>query len=85
MGSSAIIKLGLHVGRCISVTLNSRLDYYGTAANLAARLQAIAEPGQAVVSEMTRRLIGGTFNFDGESVDFSISAGEDGAHVGRYG
>ena len=28
-GSTAI---GLHSGRCISVTLNGRLDYYGTAA-----------------------------------------------------
>ena len=33
------IKVGLHVGRCISVTLNNRLDYYGTAANKAARLE----------------------------------------------
>jgi len=36
---SAIITLGLHTGRCIAVTLNNRLDYYGTAANKAARLE----------------------------------------------
>ena len=35
-----ILKLGLHFGRCISVTLNDKLDYYGSTANMAARLQA---------------------------------------------
>lgn len=44
------IKLGLHVGRCISVTLNNRLDYYGTAANKAARLESQSEGGDIVIS-----------------------------------
>jgi len=35
----AIITLGVHTGCCIAVTLNNRLDYYGTAANKAARLE----------------------------------------------
>jgi len=42
-----IIKLGLHVGRCISVTLNDRLDYYGSTANKAARLE-----GQSLGSDI---------------------------------
>lgn len=46
----AIIKLGLHVGRCISVTLNGRLDYYGTAANKAARLEGQSMGGDIVMS-----------------------------------
>ncbi len=45
-----IIKLGLHCGRCISVTLNNRLDYYGTAANKAARLEAQSTGGDIVLS-----------------------------------
>ena len=45
-----IIKLGIHVGRCISVTLNDRLDYYGTAANKAARLQGQSTGGDIVLS-----------------------------------
>ena len=49
------IKLGLHVGRCISVTLNNRLDYYGTAANKAARLEGQSLGGDIVMSlEFTR-------------------------------
>jgi class 3 adenylate cyclase len=45
-----IIKLGLHCGRCISVTLNNRLDYYGSAANKAARLEAQSAGGDIVLS-----------------------------------
>lgn len=45
------IKVGLHVGRCISVTLNNRLDYYGTAANKAARLEGESLGGDIVCSE----------------------------------
>ncbi|MDP6574235.1 MAG: adenylate/guanylate cyclase domain-containing protein [Rhodospirillales bacterium] len=44
------IKLGLHVGRCIAVTLNKRLDYYGSAANKAARLEAQSRGGDIVMS-----------------------------------
>ncbi len=51
-GGSAdlVIKLGLHVGPCIAVTLNGRLDYFGSTVNLAARLQAQSEGGDIVVS-----------------------------------
>ncbi len=45
-----VIKLGLHSGRCISVTLNNRLDYYGTAANKAARLEGQSSGGDIVLS-----------------------------------
>ena len=46
----AIIKLGFHTGRCISVTLNNRLDYYGSAANMAARLQGCSQGSDMVLS-----------------------------------
>ena len=45
------VKLGLHTGRCISVTLNGKLDYYGAAANMAARLQGQSHGGDIVLSE----------------------------------
>ena len=44
------IKLGLHEGACIAVTLNERLDYFGTTVNLAARLQNESRGGDIVVS-----------------------------------
>lgn len=46
-----VVKLGLHVGRCISVTLNGRLDYYGSTANMAARLEAQSQGGDIVLSQ----------------------------------
>ncbi len=36
----------------------------GDTPNLAARLQALAEPGSVVVAEFTRRLLGGTFDLN---------------------
>ena len=45
-----MIKLGFHAGRCIAVSLNNRLDYYGTAANKAARLQNQSVGGDIVIS-----------------------------------
>ena len=45
------IKLGLHQGPCIAVTLNDRLDYFGSTVNLAARLQGESHGGDIVLSE----------------------------------
>ena len=45
-----VIKLGLHGGPCIVVTLNDRLDYFGSTANLAARLQGQSRGGDIVLS-----------------------------------
>jgi class 3 adenylate cyclase len=44
------IKLGLHAGPCIAVTLNDRLDYFGSTVNLAARLQGRSEGDDLVFS-----------------------------------
>lgn len=45
------LKMGLHGGRCIAVTLNERLDYFGSTVNLAARLQGRSRRGEVVLSE----------------------------------
>jgi class 3 adenylate cyclase len=45
------VKLGLHCGACIAVTLNDRLDYFGRTVNLAARLQGESRGGDIVLSE----------------------------------
>jgi class 3 adenylate cyclase len=46
-----IVKLGLHCGPCIAVTLNDRLDYFGRTVNLAARLQGESRGGDIVLSK----------------------------------
>lgn len=45
------LKIGLHTGACIAVTLNERLDYFGTTVNLAARIQDLSRSGDIVVSQ----------------------------------
>jgi class 3 adenylate cyclase len=37
-----ILKIGLHMGAAIAVTLNERLDYFGQTVNIAARVQNLA-------------------------------------------
>jgi class 3 adenylate cyclase len=45
------LKLGVHTGPCIVVNSNERLDYFGQTVNVAARVQALAEGDQLVVTD----------------------------------
>jgi class 3 adenylate cyclase len=49
-GRDLVIKLGVHQGPSIAVTLNDRLDYFGSTVNMAARLQGQSRGGDIVVS-----------------------------------
>ena len=51
-GEDLVIKLGLHAGPCIAVTLNERLDYFGSTVNMAARLQGQSNGGDIVFSKV---------------------------------
>lgn len=44
------IKVGVHKGPALAVTLNEQLDYFGTTVNLAARLQRESKGGEVVLS-----------------------------------
>jgi len=44
------LKAGMHTGPCIAVTLNDRLDYFGSTVNLAARLEGQSTGGDVVIS-----------------------------------
>ena len=37
------IKIGIHEGPCLAVTLNERQDYFGQTVNIAARVQGLAD------------------------------------------
>ena len=45
------LKVGIHTGRAIAVTLNDRLDYFGTAVNTAARLEGQSDGTDIIISE----------------------------------
>jgi class 3 adenylate cyclase len=44
------LKAGLHTGPCIAVTLNDRLDYFGSTVNMAARLESLSSGNDVIVS-----------------------------------
>ncbi len=45
-----VLKLGIHAGPSVVVTLNDRLDYFGSTVNMAARLQGQSAGGDIVLS-----------------------------------
>lgn len=46
-----IVKIGIHHGPCIAVTLNDRLDFFGGAVNIAARTQQQAGGGETLITQ----------------------------------
>jgi len=44
------LRVGIHAGPCLAVTLNDRLDYFGTAVNVAARVEHEADGGEIVLT-----------------------------------
>jgi class 3 adenylate cyclase len=48
------LKAGIHYGSCIAVTLNERLDYFGSTVNIAARLESLSSGDDVIVSSAVR-------------------------------
>jgi class 3 adenylate cyclase len=46
-----LIKIGIHEGPCLAVTLNDRLDYFGQTVNIAARVQGLADSQAILVTK----------------------------------
>ncbi len=46
-----VLKVGLHSGPCLNVTLNDRPDYFGTTVNIAARVQGLSRGGDVVFTD----------------------------------
>jgi class 3 adenylate cyclase len=46
-----LLKMGIHEGPCLAVTLNEQQDYFGQTVNLAARVQGLAASRAIVVTE----------------------------------
>ena len=45
-----VLKIGIHTGHSIVVTLNDRLDYFGQTVNIASRIQGLADAGEIYIS-----------------------------------
>jgi class 3 adenylate cyclase len=49
------LKVGIHSGPCVAVTINNRLDYFGSTVNMASRLEALdASFDGAIISSAVR-------------------------------
>ena len=46
-----VLKIGIHAGHSIVVTLNDRLDYFGQTVNISSRIQGLADAGEIYISE----------------------------------
>ncbi len=53
-----ILKIGIHRGAAIAVTLNDRLDYFGQTVNIAARVQNVAGGDEICLTEEMRQAPG---------------------------
>ena len=53
-----ILKIGIHRGAAIAVTLNDRLDYFGQTVNIAARVQNVAGGDEICLTEEVRQAPG---------------------------
>jgi class 3 adenylate cyclase len=49
------LKAGMHYGPCIAVTLNDKLDYFGSTVNLASRLEKFSSGDDIIVSDVVRQ------------------------------
>lgn len=71
------LKAGMHSGPCIAVTLNDRLDYFGSTVNMAARLEGLSTGNDVIISRSVyddpevRELINST-ETDIQAVPFEI-------------
>jgi class 3 adenylate cyclase len=79
------LKIGLHAGACLAVTLNDRLDYFGQTVNIAARVQALAGADEIVITDDVLSLPGAAelisgLQIDGSSVALKGIAGDVAVH-----
>jgi len=68
-----ILKVGVHAGPCISVTLNDRSDYFGTTVNTAARVEGLSNGNdivftESLLSQAEAMAIAKNYNYEQSSV-----------------
>lgn len=49
------LKVGLHLGPCVAIDSNARLDFFGQTVNIAARVQGLAEGREVVLTDAVYR------------------------------
>jgi adenylate cyclase len=47
---ATLVRVGIHMGPCVAVTANDRLDYFGTTVNIASRVEHEAQGGEVAAT-----------------------------------
>lgn len=69
-----VLKIGLHKGAAIAVTLNDRLDYFGQTVNIAARVQNLADADEIYVSDEVYDAEGVSAELAGHAVNEQLAS-----------
>jgi class 3 adenylate cyclase len=72
-GEMLNLKIGVHAGSCIAIQTNHQIDYFGSAVNVAARVQGVARGGEIVVTDTIWNAPG----VQGLAQDFGLEATSD--------
>jgi class 3 adenylate cyclase len=72
-GEMLNLKIGVHAGSCIAIQTNHQIDYFGSAVNVAARVQGVAHGGEIVVTDTIWKAPG----IQGLVDDFGLEATPD--------
>jgi class 3 adenylate cyclase len=88
-GDGLALKVGLHHGACLAVTLNDRLDYFGQTVNIAARVQALAGADEIVITDDVYAVDGASelveeLEIESSSVELKGVAGDIRVHGLRW-
>src|SRR5436189_277362 len=78
---AASMKIGLHAGACLAVTLNDRFDYFGQTMNIAAWVQGLGGADEIVVTDSVLSVacaadLVGEFELESTAVRLKGIAGE---------
>jgi len=68
-----ILKLGIHAGASIAVTLNERLDYFGQTVNIASRVEGLANANEICITDDVYR----TQGVQELLQDYEVTSGEE--------
>ena len=76
-GPAIALRIGIHTGNVVQ----TQDDFFGTVVNKAARITALAAPGEIQVSEATRRMLGDSRDFRFASATSVQLEGFEGEHL----
>lgn len=68
-----LLKIGLHAGSCVAVSLNERQDYFGQTVNIASRVQGLAGIEKIVATDAVLEDADVRSLFEGQDVGIVLS------------